>query len=463
MKYRKYLASILSVFLISLSLFQPMAEAASTPEVPPEGIVQTAPSVPGNAIFPQPFDVSAEAVYFVSLDTGLVMYAKDEEQLWPPASLTKMMTAILVMDYVEDLDGTQVAMPRYVQDILYGTGSSTADIRPGETLSVRQLLYALMLPSANEASLILADYVGGGNVNNFVFMMNAKAEEIGCTNTNFTNPHGLYDAAQYTTAYDQYLIAKYLYDNYPELMEIVCTNTYELSENARYPNGWIIINTNKMQMTAFREAGIYRAYIKGIKTGSLPESGHNFASSAELGGERYMMIVLGASGNNYSAFEVTAQLYDWAFYNFSLKPSLDTAQPVAEVPVRYSSATDTVLLYPEENFLAILPNESDETTLRRVYNLPENTPAPIHEGDRIGTVTLYLAGQEIGTVNLIARTEIKRNFAMFVVAKTLEFASSLYFRVVLILAAMLVGAYVYYLHRIAKRDEEMQKIKRRKK
>jgi D-alanyl-D-alanine carboxypeptidase len=457
MKYRKYPAILLVVIFVLSCLCQPLA--ASTPT---EEETLPTPSAPQGAIFAQPFDVSAEAVYMVNLDTGLVMYDKNAEQVWSPASLTKMMTAILVVENVQDLDGTQVAMPRYVQDILYGTGSSTADIRPGESLSVRQLLYALLVPSANEASLILADYVGGGNVDNFVFMMNAKAAEIGCTNTNFTNPHGLYDANQYTTAYDQYLIARYIYENHPEIMEIVRTNTYELPENPRYPNGWIILNTNKMQMTAFRDAGFYREYIQGIKTGSLPEAGHNFASAAVIENEHYIMVVLGASGGNYSAFEVTAQLYDWAFYNFSVKPSLDITQPVAEVNVRYSSEADTVLLYPEEDFLTILPNESDETTLRRVYNLPESVPAPIQEGDRIGTVTLYLAGQEIGTVPLVARTPIKRNFAIFVVAKTIEFAGSLYFRVVLVLVVLVIGAYVYYMYRIAKRDEAMQKIKRRK-
>ena len=108
------------------------------------------------------FDVNAKAYIVVSLDTGETVFEKDADRQYTPASLTKLMTAYVVMKNVEDLDGTMVTAPASVYDELYGTNSSTADIRKGETLSVRQLLYALLLPSANEAANILADYVGNG-------------------------------------------------------------------------------------------------------------------------------------------------------------------------------------------------------------------------------------------------------------------------------------------------------------
>ncbi len=469
MKYRKHLASFLATFFITLTFLHPFAASESVDSILEEdtSVVTEETSTYidplREPVFQRPFEVQAEAVYFVNADTGLVMYSKNAEKTWAPASLTKMITAIVVMEYVEDLDAETATMPRYVQDELYGTGSSLADIRVGETLTIRQLLYALLLQSANEAAMILADYVAGGSTANFVFMMNTKAKAIGCTNTNFTNPHGLYDVNQYTTAYDQYLVAKYIYDNYPELMEIMNANTYEMPGTPFHEVGsWIMLNTNKMQMTAFRENGFYREYIRGMKTGSLPESGFNFVSSATLDGENYIMVVLGATGDSYPAFYVTADLYDWAFQNFSVKLALDTSQPTVEVPVKYSTDVDMVLLYPAEDFLTVLPNESDETTLQRVYNLPESAPAPIKEGDVIGTVTLYLAEQEIGTVNLIAKTDIKRNWFLFVLAKIGEFMSSLYFKVVVVLALIALAIYLYYIYRVNKHQEEIRKIKRRR-
>lgn len=455
MKYRKIMACLLASFILLSTALCPLAEEPSSGG-------QTTTSGPEEAVFAQPFDVSAESVYMVNLDTGLVMYSKNPQKRWPPASLTKMMTAILAFENIPDLDNTMITMPRYIQDLLYGTNSSTADIRPGETLSARELLYALLLPSANEAACILADYIGGGSIDNFVFMMNAKAKEIGCTDTNFANPHGLYDANHYSTAYDQYLIAKYAM-NLPGFMDIVTQNTHTLPQNSRYPNGWVILSTNKMQMTAFK-GSVYRSYIRGIKTGTLPEAGANFVSTASQNGENYLTVVLGATGSEtYPHFAVTAQLCDWAFENYSVRSALDTAEPLTEISVKYSSDADKVLLYPKTDLLTLLPNESDQSSLQKVYNLPAAASAPLKAGDTVGSVTLYLAGKQIGTVDLVAANDVSRNFLLFVVSKIGEFLGSLYFRVVLVLVLLVVAVYVGYLLYTSRKNQKMRKVKRRHK
>lgn len=409
-------------------------------------------------IFPQPFDVDAQIAYMVNLDTGLVVYEKNSTQQWSPASITKLMTAILAFENIADLDAATLTMPRYAQDLLYGQNSSTADIRPGESLSAREMLYALLLPSAGEAALTIADYVGGGSLENFVSMMNARAAELGCTGTHFANPHGLYDEENYSTAEDIAKIAQHAMQ-LPGFMDIVKTLTYTLPDNPRYPNGWVILNTNKMLMTAWPD--YYREYIQGIKTGYLEESGYNFVSTAVQGGETYLVVVMGAHGEDtWPHFRVTAQLCDWAFKNFSVTPALDTAKPITEVPVRYSKETDSMLLYPADELLTLLPNDSDSTTIHQTFNLPESIAAPINAGDVVGTVTLYLAQQEIGTVDLVAEQSAERNLILYVIAKIGEFFSSLFFKVLLTLVVLVVAIYIAYITYIQRRNTKNRKVRR---
>ncbi len=464
---KAFFAALLCAVSLALS---PIAQAAS-PAAKPAGAVSAAVSVPASApapaprtpsaaAYPAPFDVAAQAVYLVNTDTGLVMYEKESQKSWQPASLVKMMTAILAVESIPDLDGTRITCPRAVQDALYKTGSSVADIRPGETFTAKQLLYALLLPSGNDAALILAMHIGKGNVQNFVFMMNAKAQELGCLSTNYANPHGLSHPSQLTTAYDQYLIAR-KFMTYPVLMEIAQTSTYVFPDVARYkPGGWVLLSTNKMQMTAFKDR-FYRPYVKGIKTGSLPEAGSNFASSAQKDKENYVMVVLGATGEpQYSHFYVTAKLYDWVLDSFDIKSALDFEKPVTEVKVKYSADADSLLLYPKGKLDTLLPKESDLSAIRKEFQLPPVLKAPIKAGEVVGTVSLYVAERKIGTVEVVAGREVKRNLFVYLIDKIKEFFGSLYFKVLVALLLLLAIAYVGYAYHLHLRDQRNQKVKR---
>ena len=161
---------------------------------------------------PDTFDVHSEAAILVNTDTNTVVYEKNADERLLPASLVKIMTFILAVETWSDLDGTTITMSRAVQDELYGRDASNAGIMVGETVTLRNLLYALMLNSACEAASMIAEYYGGGDQQPFIDAMNAKAQEIGCTNTHFTNAHGLDDPDQYSTARDMYLITQYAYN-----------------------------------------------------------------------------------------------------------------------------------------------------------------------------------------------------------------------------------------------------------
>ncbi|HAB00893.1 MAG TPA: D-alanyl-D-alanine carboxypeptidase, partial [Ruminococcaceae bacterium] len=192
-------------------------------------IVLTSAIVPAYAVSPD-FDVPAKFIYLVNTDTDTVVYEKNAEERAIPASLTKIMTAIIALQKTQNLDAMDIKAPGYIYNEFYGIGVSNAEIARGEVFTMRELLYALMLNSACEAASIIADYVGGGSIPSFVEMMNEKAKEIGALNTNFVNAHGLYDENQYTTAHDMYLITKYALEQ-PGFLEIANTKNYTIEGN----------------------------------------------------------------------------------------------------------------------------------------------------------------------------------------------------------------------------------------
>lgn len=418
------------------------------------------PAAAATARYELPFEVNARAYVLASLDTGEIIFEKNSNEQYDPASLTKLLTAYTVYQYVEDFDGTMVTAPRYVYDELYGMNSSTADIRQNEVLSVRNLLYAMLLPSANEAASILADYVGNSDITNFCMMMNNEARKLGCKNTNFTNAHGLFTDNHYTSAYDMYLIAKACYE-LPGFMDIVTTERYLMPANLKHAEPYWIQNTNWMQSKAHPD--YYRSYVKGMKTGTLDYS--NFICTCQKNGENYILVVIGAefeNGNKKSAMFTAQKIMDYFFDSYSLRSANTLTFPVTEVPVKYSADADTVLLYADTEVMSILPNDADESSFRKVYNLPESVGAPIEAGDVIGTVDYYLAGQKVGTSQLVSHDTVERSIIMFLVGKFQEAYQSLYFRVVLAVTFVLIMAYLAYTYSQFRKHEKMQKVHRRR-
>ena len=146
------------------------------------------------------FETKSKGIQLINLDTDTVVYEKNADMKLEPASCTKIMTFIIAVENIDDLNGTKITAKKEVLNLLKDTQSSTAGVLEGETLTAMQLLYCLMVPSGNDASVVLADYVGNGDQQKFVDMMNAKAQELGLKNTHFMNPHGLHNENHYTTA-----------------------------------------------------------------------------------------------------------------------------------------------------------------------------------------------------------------------------------------------------------------------
>lgn len=391
--------------------------------------------------------LTAPAAYVVNLDTNIVVYEKNSETPLSAASLTKLMTTLLLLEnYQDQLDSISLTAPSYVYDLIWeqSTNASSADIRRGETQSLRNLLYAMLLPSGNEAAYIVADYMGGGSIDNFVAMMNDEAKAVGCTGTTFVDPCGL-NPNNITTARDAYLILRAL-TAYDVFSTVVGTPSYDMGTNDRYttPGTYIIQTTDKL----ITNSSYHRDYTKGGKTGGLGEW-QNFAGWHSQDGESYISILLNVpydadpEGMRPALVE-TATIMDWVFDTYTIAPALDTTQPITEVRVAYSTQADTVMLYPADNMMTLLPRDGGAALTEQVFNVPDQLPAPIKQGDIVGTVTLTIEGETIGTADLIAGSDVSRNQLLYTISRVSLFFSSTYFKVVVILTMLVIGAYLIF-------------------
>ncbi len=365
--------------------------------------------------FAPDFDVYSEAAYLLNLDTGEPLYQKNADRQLTPASLTKIMTAVLVLEQFSDniaaLSTTYVSGGYECFDELYMTGCSTADIQPGEKVSYKDLLYALMLRSACEAANIIAVNIGG-TLSGFAEMMNLKAAQLGMENTHFTNAHGLFYENHYTTARDMATLTQYAL-SLPMFAEISCSETYEM-EATSFHEARTISHTNTM-MSKANGGDYYYEYVKGIKTGTLDQAGRCLASTAYKDGYSYLLITLNApqydaDGNAvmYNMIDHKA-IYEWAFSNFEYTTVISETEEVAEVPVEYGDGVDYVIVRPSREYSRIWSKSVPPDSVHRSIELESNVIAPINAGDVLGKMELQYGGETLITVDLVATASVARS------------------------------------------------------
>ena len=387
-------------------------------------------------------DINSQAAYLVNLDSDTVVYAKNENQQIAPASLTKIMTAIIVLEEEDDLEDTIITPGSRIFDEFVGVGASTADFRAGENIRVIDLLYGLLLQSACEAGSILADYYGGGSIQAFVDKMNAKAQELGAVNTHFVNAHGLDADGQVTTAKDMYLITKYAL-TLDHFEEISTTPIYTAPATNKHAEERNFVHTNFM-MNQYRGGSYYYEPIRGIKTGTTDAAGKNLVSLASKNGYNYLLVTLGAPDvqTENLCFKDTKYLYEWAFNTFENRTVLDTTQTIGTIKVRLSSETDTLQLNAAEKVTLLLPKDIDTSSIQQVLNIPESVDAPIEKGDEIGTVQLKLNDEIIGETKVLASAAVSKNFIYGLWDSIQNVMSSIWAKIILVLVVVAVLFYI---------------------
>lgn len=356
-------------------------------------------------------DIQAKAALLVDANTGNIVYAKNEHQELYPASLTKIMTALLVLEAVDSgklsLDQQLTASDSITE--LDADGSS-AGIKVGEVMTVEQLLYCMLVVSANEACVILAEAVSG-DVDTFVDAMNAKAQALGCENTHFVNPTGLHDSQHYTSAWDLYLITQEAM-KHEDFMRICDTGDITLPAT-NLSEARSLHSTNYL-ISVWRSRGYYNTDAHGVKTGSTDAAGHCLVSSASKGSLSFISVMLGCEqlhleGNEIRtmSFYETNRLFDWAFNNFAYQTVLTSDEILKEVAVSLSKI-DHVTVHPAEDVEVLLPKGLAAEDLERTITLKSDpVEAPISAGDVLGTVTLSYDGTDYATVDLLALNDVE--------------------------------------------------------
>lgn len=422
--------------------------------------------IPASAAYNSELDTKADIVLLLSLDDGSVIFDKNADKTTAPASLTKIITAIVTIENCADLD-TVVTIPAYCITLLNGTNSSIAGLKAGEEVTVRELLYCMLVKSANEAANILADFIGGGSIDNFVGMMNTFAQSLGCANTHFMNPHGLDTEGHYTTANDLALIVKHAL-TLPVFMEIANTYSYKMpATNLSKERNFI--STNWMINPNFKT--YYLSYAQGIKTGTTTNAGHCIISKASKDGYNYLGIVMGAPEEDVTndgnpdnlAFIECKNMFKWAFDNIRLQKVADTTKIVTVIDVKLSFEADHVRLVPAQDVTVLVPVGTDSGSVL-VEAIPEDTPtvinAPVKKGDVIGKARIKYADTEIATVDLVAAEDVNMNIFLWVLNCIKSVVTSKIFLIIAAVAVVVLAAYFVMLakHNKAKKRRKKPKM-----
>ncbi len=399
---------------------------------------------PARAADAEPMEINAPIALLVEGGTGEILYEKNKEERHYPASLTKIMTALLT---IEALDAGTIREDQVItvtSTALQGLGTegSNQNIQAGEQLTVRDLLYCSMLASANEACNILAEAVSG-SVPAFVKEMNRRAKEIGMKQTNFTNTHGLHEDNHYSSAYDLYLMS-YEAMKHPLFREIAAAIDYYVPATNLHEQRHFY-NSNAL-LTNWKYPGYTYRYAIGIKTGSTEKAGQCLASAAAKNDRTLYAIILGAENirdhsgavTDRQAFSESKRLLEWGFGHFSRQTILGTLDLQGQLPVTLSK-TEQVVAVPNGTLEAMLPKDVDQNKfeITPIYDQP-SVEAPITKGQKLGTVSVRYQGKEYGTLDLVALTDVERDPWMYRVHLIQSFFGQIWVRILLALLAVLL-------------------------
>ncbi len=383
------------------------------------------------AAFTPDAEVDSTGYYMVNLDLDTVIAAKNEHQRCYPASITKVMTAIVALENCSNLEREVVVTYEATNEFWEGdpnfTGAGGCGLDVGQQgLTMLDCLHGLLVKSGCEAGNVIGINIAG-DLPTFVDLMNKKAQEIGMTNTHFSNTHGLWEADNYSTPYDLYLMCRYAYEKHPTLIEIANKQEYVLPANDYNPDPYTIVNVNSM-IRNIDENAYYYEYAKNIKTGSIDvywdaagteHAGFmNMASMATQNGFNYLLVTVGAPYYNTDGTKTNAHftdhiaMYKWAFRTFDIREVLNEHTVITNVKVDMGEEADVAVLKPSSAFSTLLPKDlntnviEQRITITADMNDNKAVVAPIEKGQVMGTVDLLLDGQVIATRNLVTSQSI---------------------------------------------------------
>lgn len=355
-----------------------MAIVLATSGLVPVAIAQIQSPLPQP---PQAPSIVGKAGILIDQVSGQVLWAKNPDLQLAPASTTKILTALLAIENCR-LEDTVV-----VSQSVVGIDGTSVYLKPGEKHSLRDLLYAMLLNSANDAAVAIAEHVAG-SVPRFVEMMNQKAASLGATHSHFVTPNGLPAPGHYTTARDLATIARVAMQN-PTFRQIVATKTYHWQGQEWQTT---LINTNKLLASYSGSTG--------IKTGYTSEAGQCLVGSASRGGRSYLAVVLGSSGNN--VWSDVARLLDYGFNNFSQLQLVKAGEIVGSLKVNGKE----VAVQAKDSLVYSSPaGQLNQVNYRLVV---DRARLPLKAGDQLGHLVVSVNGQQVGVVPAVSASTVTK-------------------------------------------------------
>ena len=352
-------------------------------------------------------DFKTESILLYNRNSDTNVFEKNADKIRPPASLTKIMTFIVVNDCMKN-DMQTLKVKKELIDSLSGTDSSVADLDVNSDYTIYELLLCMMVCSGNDAALVLADYFGNGNVDNFVEKMNDKAKQLGCINTHFVNPHGLHHKDHYSSCKDMLKIINYAMQisSFSNIVKMPSTTVHKRNYK----------NTNKLLDSSNRE--YYYKYNKGIKTGYHNEAGFCLSSMCEKNGIQFIGIFMGAPSKNSDgkdlsinyAMKETKELCESAFDNLVLRKM---SKYILTIGVDCDQLG--ILVIPYKNlyeFEYMSPKSARKSDIQVDVNMNRISydNFPIMKGDTLGTLDVKYKNNLLKRVNIVSDGYIDLSF-----------------------------------------------------
>lgn len=340
-------------------------------------------------------DLKAKSAILIDGTTGTVLLEKNSRERLPIASVTKIMSMLLIMEAIDkgiiNYD-TKVTVSEYS----WSFGGSQVWLEPGEVFTVDELLKAVAIHSANDATVALAEAIAGSE-DAFVAMMNQKARELGMKNTNFLDCTGLTDTGHYSSAFDIAVMSRELLLKHPEITQYTSTWHAKFRENVPGKNYVSLDNTNKLVR--------HYSGTVGLKTGYTSAAGHCLSAAAVRNGQQLISVVLGEPDSN-TRFAESRKLLDYGFANFETVLVDNMGEVVQQVEVKKGIQPVTNAVFKED--VKLLLRKGEKGKIERVVNVSADIRAPVKSGQKIGEVIYTLSGKEVGRADIVASSDVQR-------------------------------------------------------
>ena len=335
-------------------------------------------------------DTDAEVAVVIDGHTGKVLFSKNKDKKTYPASMTKIMTTLIIFEKLANetlsLDDKFLVSEKAWRE----REGSSMFVEVDKEIRVEDLLRGIIVQSGNDACIVVAENIAGTE-ESFAKMMTQKAKEIGMKNTNFTNSTGMYDKDNYSTVYDIAILSMHLINEYPQYYHLFAETEFE----------WSGIKQNNRNSLLYKNMGV-----DGLKTGHLSKSGYGLAASAVDQNRRVISVVNGFESTQKRT-QGSSRLITWAFREFTNLKLFEKEDIVGQVEISGASTKESDVSTSEEIIITVPKSKRDGLTTNIVVD--DNISAPLNAGDKVGYLEISVPGEENQTYELYATNEIDRS------------------------------------------------------